>query len=328
MYQHLHRRFRAAPQRNVTIDSHKPRTAHGFTIVEILVVIVVIAILAAITIVTYTGISGKATVASLVSDLDNASKQLKPYYTLYGSYPTLDGSNCPSAPTVDNNYCLKSSPGTTYAYSSLVPSTFHLTGTKSSTIYSVTDSSQPAVATTATSCPTGFIPVPGSGTYGTNDFCVMKYEAKDAGSSVPVSTAAGTPWVSISQTTAITNSANVANCTGCHLISEAEWLTIAQNVLSVASNWSSGTVGTGYIYSGHNDNAPANALAADPSDANGYAGETNTGGNQKRTLALSNGQVIWDLAGNVWEWTAGTIASGLQPGLSGESAYAWKEWNN
>ncbi|HZJ34804.1 MAG TPA: prepilin-type N-terminal cleavage/methylation domain-containing protein, partial [Candidatus Angelobacter sp.] len=50
---------------------------NGFTIVELLVVIVVIGILAAITIVSYTGISQKAKEASLQSDLDNASKQIK-----------------------------------------------------------------------------------------------------------------------------------------------------------------------------------------------------------------------------------------------------------
>lgn len=105
-------------------------------------------------------------------------------------------------------------------------------------------------------------------------------------------------------------------------------MTIAANVLSVASNWSGGSVGSGYVYSGHNDNNPANALAADSNDANGYAGEANQGGNQRRTLTLTNGQVIWDLAGNVYEWTQGTIAGGQQPGLSGESTYGWKQWNN
>ncbi len=304
----------------------------AFTIVELLVVIVVIGILAAITVVSYSGITSRATVASVQSDLDNASRLLKMYGVEYGSYPTaLDGSNCPTAPTVDSKYCLKASTGTTLAYSSVAPSTFHLTATKNATAYAVTNGSSPAIATTAngsstgSACPSGFIPVPGSGTYGTNDFCVMKYEAKDAGSNVPVSQPTGSPWVSISQTTAITNSANVAGCTGCHLITEAEWMTIAQNVLSVAFNWSTGTVGSGFIYRGHNDNVPANALAVS-NTGDGYSDTGNvSNSDQKRTLTLTNGEVIWDMAGNVWEWTSGTVTTG-QPGITGEGTYAWKEW--
>ena len=176
-----------------------------------------------------------------------------------------------------------------------------------------------------TTCPAGFIVVPGSSTYGTSDFCTMKYEAKRVGSTnVPISQAAGTPWVYISQTDAIANSPNVAGCTGCHLISEAEYLTIAQNVLSVDSNWSGGSVGSGYICSGHDDNAPSSALAASSNDSDGYSGTGNTSpSNQRRTLTLTNGEVIWDMAGNVWDWTSGT-ATGGQPGASG---FAWRQWN-
>jgi hypothetical protein len=129
-------------------------------------------------------------------------------------------------------------------------------------------------------------------------------------------------------TNAASYSQNVAGCTGCHLITEAEWLTIAQNVLSVTSNWSGGAIGSGYIYSGHNDNSPTSTITADTNDSNGYIGTGNTGNSQKRTLILSNGEVIWDLAGSLWEWVDGTIAGGAQPGLLGESAYAWKQWNN
>ena len=52
------------------------------------------------------------------------------------------------------------------------------------------------------------------------------------------------------------------------------------------------------------------------------------GDSQRRTLTLTNGEVIWDFAGNLWEWTTGTMNSGQQPGLSGESGFAWKQWNN
>lgn len=185
-----------------------------------------------------------------------------------------------------------------------------------------------------TVCPVGFIVVPGSATYGTANFCVMKYEAKNAGNNIPVSQAAGTPWINIYQDRPGSNndakefSQNVVGCTGCHLITDGEWLTIAQNILSVPSNWSGGAVGSGYVYSGHNDNAPANALDADTNDSNGYYGETNTGGSQRRTLTLTNGEVIWDFAGNVWEWTSGQLAGDQQPGIPSLPNQNQNNWND
>lgn len=174
-----------------------------------------------------------------------------------------------------------------------------------------------------TTCPNGFIAVPGSTTYGTSSFCVMKYEAKQDSGTTPISQASGTPWVNITQTAAIAYSPNVAGCTGCHLITEAEYLTIAQNVLNVNSNWSGGVVGSGFIYTGHNDASPNNTLAASTDDSDGYYGTGNSAGSkERRTLTLSNGEVIWDLAGNVHDWTSGTTTN--QPGASG---YAFREWN-
>ena len=336
------------------------KKSFGFTIVELLVVIVVIGILAAITLVSYTGVTSRAKIAVMQSDLSNSSKRLKIYQATYGSYPTIDSTTkCPTAPTADNTLCLKASSGNTFTYSSN-GTTFALTSTNTNgTAYGINDTSSPVALAQPTDCPTGFIPVPGSATYGTAGFCVMKYEAKaDANSdgigdtdyttgynTYPadtrpisasiklVSSAAGYPVARIIQTTAIAAASNasfVTGCpSGCHLITEAEWLTIAQNVLSVPSNWNGGVVGTSYIYSGHNDNVPATALVADASDTNNYSGTGQTSpSNQRRTLTLTNGEVIWDLAGNLWEWTSGQTngSTAQQPGIA-TAGYAWREWN-
>jgi prepilin-type N-terminal cleavage/methylation domain-containing protein len=128
------------------MGSRKPRTAHGFTIVELLVVIVVIGILAAITIVSYTGITNRANIAVLQSDLSNASQRLKIYQATYGSYPTaLNTSNCPTTPTVDNTLCLKPSASNTYTYTSN-GITFSLVETNTNgMVYNVTDNTAVAV---------------------------------------------------------------------------------------------------------------------------------------------------------------------------------------
>ena len=100
---------------------------------------------------------------------------------------------------------------------------------------------------------------------------------------------------------------------------------MAWNIENVASNWSGGSVASGSIYSGHNDNNPAYALPADPNDVNGYAGDANTGGNQRRTLTLSNGSVVWDMAGNVWQWTNDSITGTNEPYVS-TGGFGWNQY--
>lgn len=153
----------------------------------------------------------------------------------------------------------------------------------------------------------------------------MKYEAKKASATVPVSAAASTPWVTISQTDAKTYSANVAGCTGCHLMTEAEWMTIAQNIAKNPYNWVSGTVGSGAMYKGHVDYIPLRTLAASI-DNNQYSETGNSSGDQRRIMKLSNGEIIWDFAGNVWEWTQGQLTGG-QPGIIG-TTYDFREWSS
>lgn len=333
----------------------------AFTIVELLVVIVVIAILATITAISYTGIIQQANAATIKSELSGSSKQLALFKTANDYYPLTN--NCSIAEST-TNICLKLSSQYKYTYTpnnTTNPTDYTLSTTYSKTIYSVSDGSSIVEASATTSkgwgattttitCPTGFIPVPGSTTYGTSDFCVMKYEAKIYGnddgthyssSNLHSSRASGTPYTaSVMQINAINQSTKAVDqsgnaIVGAHLITEAEWMTIAQNVLSVASNWSGGAVGSGHIYNGHgNGNGPANGVAASTSDTDGNYGETTynnnsvyAGSNSIRTLTLTNGQVIWDLAGNVAEWTSGTV-TGVQPTTGSTSYSTFLDWSN
>ena len=149
--------------------------------------------------------------------------------------------------------------------------------------------------------------VPGDTDYETNDFCVMKYEAKD-NAGAPTSTPESSPWASLTQTEAISACSSLGD--NIHLINNDEWMTIASNIASQGVNWDGGTVGINELARGHSDDNPSLPCAADPDDANAYVDtdcDTRTSSgtfNQRRTHTLSNGTLIWDLAGNVWEWTS------------------------
>lgn len=310
----------------------KTNNQAGFTIVELLIVIVIIGILAAITIVAFNGVQRRAAIAVIQSDLTAAKKTLEIDNTTSGAYPA-------TASAANNNAGLSASSGTTYQYTYTAgDNSYCLTATNGTLSYFVSNTNQTAQTGACTghtaggisfdqpaTCPTNFIPVPGNSQFDTQGgFCIMKYEARNV-SNVPTSQTTGSIWGGLTQTDAITRAQT--SCSGCHLVSENEWLTVAHNVVSVAANWSGGAVGSGYLYSGHNDNVPANFLDASANDADGYVGTGNPGTNQKRTLTLTNGQVIWDFAGNAGEWTAGTMAGNVQPGVTGEAGAFWKEWN-
>ncbi len=132
----------------------------------------------------------------------------------------------------------------------------------------------------------------------------MKWEAKSGASGKGVeSRSTGLPVRgNISQEIAINYCRNLGP--GYALINNAEWMTIAANIAGTAANWSGAAVGSGYINSGHNDSSPDAPCDGSNQYVDGNC--ANSGGetafSQKRTHSLSNGEIIWDFAGNVWEW--------------------------
>lgn len=164
----------------------------------------------------------------------------------------------------------------------------------------------PAVTTVISSCPTGYVGVPAMVPYTYRYFCVSKYEMKkDPDGNTPVAAPAGDLWVSVTRA-----NARIA-CQGLgvnyDLISNEQWQSIVRNIASVASNWSSGTVASGALNNGHTDNTPNTQLdaVADDNDACSGTGQTCSStvwDAQRRTHKLSNGNVIWDLGGNLAEW--------------------------
>ena len=171
-------------------------------------------------------------------------------------------------------------------------------------------------------CPAGFVSVPANPAVGVpSSFCVMKFEAKNVdgkASSVP----GNQPWERLprgasGQTPGSAWKACQDMGNGFDLISNAQWQAIARNIESVSSNWStSSTVGLNFINMGHSDSGPGVSLAAADDNDPCFGTEQQSCNNksvpdftQKRTHTLSNGEIIWDISGNLYEWTRDNVSA-------------------
>lgn len=114
-------------------------------------------------------------------------------------------------------------------------------------------------------------------------------------------TAEGAPWVNINFEEA--KAACVA--AGYSLITELQWLALAWNASQQACNWNTGIVGSGRLAQGFRQGTSICAGAGDfvPEDPD-----------EQRFLTLSNGELICDLNGNVFQWVLDDVqgdAAGL-----------------
>jgi len=301
---------------------HHPNKA--FTLIELLVVIAIVGILSTLSVVAFNSARSKARDSRRLSDIHNLSLALEMYYNDFGAYPPaptstgIIGGLCLSDLGITstcglNTYIAKipDDPKNNkhYLYSTVVnPQHYEL-------IYEE--------ETNTDDCPSNWVKVPGNTLYNTRTFCVMQYEAKikgqDNGNQTysanyePESRPGGTPWVNITQP----NAKNECQSIGAHLVTEDEWLTIVRNIELQPVNWSGGQIGSGYIPRGNSDSSAA------------MDGTNPLSGINQRTLTLSNGEVIWDIAGNVWEWTDATILGKDEPrGVANPSDFDWYEYTN
>ncbi len=305
------------------------KNSSGFTVAELVIVITILVILALVVSVAYRGIQGQSNEAALVASVGQVQKKLETYSAQNGGNAavSLDSIGVNDAGQTKYQYTVNTG---------VTPSLYCLTVENGDNFYHVASKgpvvrgpcpghtgTSPTTLDNGSSCPTGFVVVPGSSLYGTQAFCVMKYEAKNNGGGVPISTAGGTPWIYVSQEQAI--QASKLACSGCRLISDEEWSTIAQNVVNVAQNWTGGAINSGYLMSGHSQSYSYLPLAASTDDNNGtyLIDDTANISRLRRTMYLSNGSVVWDVAGNVAEWTTGTSVA--RDWAAAQYAY-WSEY--
>lgn len=163
-------------------------------------------------------------------------------------------------------------------------------------------------------CPVGYVPVPADPTVGANtDFCVAKYEMKNVGQ-IATSQISGAPWVFLDRATSVYLCQALG--IGYDLISNAQWQAIARNIESNPVNWNGGLgpVGVGTMRLGNSNSLGALAASSD-SDPN--FGLPSSAWVYGRADTLRNGQVIWDLAGNVMEWVKDEVSgANLFPSLT------------
>lgn len=217
----------------------------------------------------------------------------------------------PGWASIDPNTCVIS--GTPTA--EMAPEVFEVTATNAfgSTVAQVT--------LEVKTCPDGFVEVPAwDDTLDVPDapvvndrFCVMQFEAKNVGGKA-VSQPASSPWLNITIENAQAACADLGWEDENHfdLISNQEWMAIARNVEKQDANWMFDDVDPLLKVMLYTGNSNGNSMSTprsisdilDPYNNTGdSAGDPIGGGReQRRTMELSNGSIIWDMAANAWEW--------------------------
>jgi hypothetical protein len=147
-------------------------------------------------------------------------------------------------------------------------------------------------------------------------FCVMRYVAVPTtppatGPAVAVTGAsAASPWVNITYVDAKSACQSMVGVSGAapHVITERQWMAMAHNMVGMPANWTTGVVdSSGGMYQGViSGSGISSPLAASAGPVSGA---------YKRAKSLSTGTMVFDIGGNVQQWTT-NVAPGNVGGAS------------
>lgn len=129
-------------------------------------------------------------------------------------------------------------------------------------------------------------------------FEVGKYACAKGPSGGAIVSATEQPWVS----TTYSEACQACTDAGFTLTTERQWLSLAQNIAEQAVNWTGGTVGVGALYQGLRKGTVSQAQAGD---------FVSPDGDERRWFALSNGERIYDIAGNVFQYVFDDVQGSL-----------------
>lgn len=119
-------------------------------------------------------------------------------------------------------------------------------------------------------------------------FRCAKFLSSRGANGTPLSLSAAAPWVEINYQEA----RDAAKSAGLNLLTESQALAIAYDISHQAINWTGGEVGNGSLYQGLRNGS---FEAAQPANVE-------TDDSERRWLELSNGERIYDFAGNAYTW--------------------------
>lgn len=137
-------------------------------------------------------------------------------------------------------------------------------------------------------------------------FQVGQYLCSKGPMDIPLVNALAMPWVKINYSEARL----ACETAGMALITESQALSIAHDIASQDINWTGGTVGLGDVFQGPHE---GNVESAQPGDF------ISDDPNERRWHQLSNGEKVFDFAGNAYTWVFDDV-QGADTGLSGKIA--------